>query len=112
MDLDLAIKKSPSLNASIHTKLFDLCSTGEVGKDYKGKYRSLIFNLRDEKNPDLRRRVLGGEIPPDKLVTFSANELASKVPPLHLPLLPQQRALLPLTYLQNKKAFQGTPAYH
>ena len=30
---------------------------------YKSKYRSLIFNLRDANNPDLRRRVLSREIP-------------------------------------------------
>ena len=52
---------------------------GNAGKDYKAKYRSLIFNLRDKANPDLRRRVLTGDIPADKLVTFSHNELASKV---------------------------------
>ena len=52
---------------------------GNAGKEYKAKYRSLIFNLRDDANPDLRRRVLTGDIPPDKLVTFSHNELASKV---------------------------------
>lgn len=35
---------------------------GGVNPKYKSKYRSLIFNLRDASNPDLRRRVLSGEI--------------------------------------------------
>lgn len=35
---------------------------GGVNAKYKTKYRSLIFNLRDASNPDLRRRVLSGEI--------------------------------------------------
>ena len=57
----------------------DCAPAGSADKDYKAKYRSLIFNLRDAANPDLRRRVLLGDIPPDKLVHYSANELASKV---------------------------------
>lgn len=52
---------------------------GDAGKDYKAKYRSLIFNLRDPSNPELRARVLKGEIPSDKLVQLSAEGLASKV---------------------------------
>lgn len=52
-----------------------------AGKDYKAKYRSLIFNLRDDNNPDLRRRVLLGDIPAEKLVTLTHQELASKVTP-------------------------------
>lgn len=35
---------------------------GGVNARYKAKYRSLIFNLKDANNPDLRRRVLSGEI--------------------------------------------------
>lgn len=35
---------------------------GGVNAHYKAKYRSLIFNLKDANNPDLRRRVLSGEI--------------------------------------------------
>ena len=57
----------------------DVFCAGNAGKDYKAKYRSLVFNLRDPNNPDLRARVLGGEISPDKLVQLSAAELASKV---------------------------------
>ncbi|ESQ52526.1 hypothetical protein EUTSA_v10016682mg [Eutrema salsugineum] len=43
----------------------------------KAKYRSIMFNLRDSNNPDLRRRVLTGEVPPEKLITLSAEEMAS-----------------------------------
>ncbi|KAK9919113.1 hypothetical protein WJX75_009483 [Coccomyxa subellipsoidea] len=48
-----------------------------VNQRYKAKYRSLIFNLKDANNPDLRRRVLSGEITGDVLVNLSAEELAS-----------------------------------
>lgn len=43
----------------------------------KLKYRSIMFNIRDEKNPDLRRRVLLGEVKPEKLVTMTPEEMAS-----------------------------------
>ena len=37
-------------------------ATGGVNKDYKAKSRRLSFNIKDPRNPDLRRRVLKGEI--------------------------------------------------
>lgn len=43
----------------------------------KLKYRSIMFNIRDEKNPDLRKRVLLGEVKPERLVTMSPEEMAS-----------------------------------
>jgi hypothetical protein len=32
--------------------------TGSLTKEYKTKFRSLMFNLKDANNPDLRARVL------------------------------------------------------
>ncbi|XP_020597665.1 transcription elongation factor TFIIS-like [Phalaenopsis equestris] len=43
----------------------------------KVKYRSIMFNLKDSKNTDLRRRVLLGHIPPERLITMTAEEMAS-----------------------------------
>ena len=43
------------------------------------KYRSLLFNLKDLSNPELRARVLMGDIPPAKLVRMSSEQLASRV---------------------------------
>ena len=37
-------------------------AAGGVNKDYKAKSRRLSFNIKDPRNPDLRRRVLKGEI--------------------------------------------------
>jgi transcription elongation factor S-II len=48
-----------------------------VSAGYKAKFRQLHFNLKDEKNPDLRRRVLEGIIAPDILITLTPEELAS-----------------------------------
>ena len=35
---------------------------GGVTAEYKAKFRSLSFNLKDANNPDLRRRVLSREV--------------------------------------------------
>ncbi|KAE8125553.1 hypothetical protein FH972_020344 [Carpinus fangiana] len=44
----------------------------------KAKYRSVVFNLNDQENPDLQRKVLLGQIKLEVLVTMSAVEMASQ----------------------------------
>lgn len=44
---------------------------------HKARYRSILFNMRDPKNPDLRRRVLLGEVSPAELVGMAPEEMAS-----------------------------------
>lgn len=51
-----------------------------MDKEYRQKVRSLSYNLSDASNPELRARVLQGEVTPDRLVQMTPNELASKVP--------------------------------
>ncbi|XP_031274528.1 uncharacterized protein LOC116132989 isoform X1 [Pistacia vera] len=69
--------QSPQILASkIEAELFKLF--GGVNKKYKEKGRSLLFNLKDPNNPDLREKVMSGEIPPERLCAMSAEELASK----------------------------------
>lgn len=41
--------------------------------------RSLSYNLSDASNPELRARVLQGEVTPDRLVQMTPAEMASKV---------------------------------
>lgn len=43
----------------------------------KAKYRSIMFNLKDPKNPDFRRNVLVGHIKPERLINMSTAEMAS-----------------------------------
>lgn len=50
-----------------------------MDKEYRQKVRSLSYNLSDASNPELRARVLQGEVTPDQLVQMTPNELASKV---------------------------------
>lgn len=54
-------------------------TSGNAGKDYKAKYRSLHYNLKDAANPELRARVLTGELAPAALVRLSNQDLASRV---------------------------------
>lgn len=39
---------------------------------YKNRVRSRIANLKDAKNPNLRKNVLCGNIPPDKFAKMTA----------------------------------------
>uniref|UniRef100_A0A061RWJ1 Phd finger n=1 Tax=Tetraselmis sp. GSL018 TaxID=582737 RepID=A0A061RWJ1_9CHLO len=64
------------LAVAVEKELFELY--GSVGKEYRSKYRSLHFNLKDPHNPQLRGKVFAGDIPPRELVRMSALELASK----------------------------------
>lgn len=50
---------------------------GSVTADYRNKVRSLSLNIKDKNNPDLRVRVVEGDIAADKLVTMTNEELAS-----------------------------------
>ncbi|CAL1388222.1 unnamed protein product [Linum trigynum] len=69
--------QNPEILASkIEGELFKLF--GGVNKKYKEKGRSLLFNLKDRNNPELRERVMCGEISPERLCSMTAEELASK----------------------------------
>ncbi|PNH08820.1 Transcription elongation factor A protein 1 [Tetrabaena socialis] len=71
--------QSPNLlAAAIEESLHELLGGGgQPGGEYKAKARSLCFNLKDAKNPDLRERVLSGSVPAEALVRMSAEEMAS-----------------------------------
>lgn len=60
---------------SVESVMFE--KLGRSNGAEKLKYRSIMFNIRDEKNPDLRKRVLLGEVKPERLVTMSPEEMAS-----------------------------------
>lgn len=54
-----------------------MCAGG-ITADYKTRVRNLAFNLRDPLNGELRSQVLFGGIPPSRLVTMTAADLANK----------------------------------
>ena len=55
--------------------------------------RSLSYNLRDASNPELRARVLQGEVTPDRLVQMTPAEMASKVSAHNLHQLSRKESL-------------------
>jgi transcription elongation factor S-II len=64
-----------ALAAGIETAL--LAAHAGVSAAYKAKFRQLHFNLKDAKNPDLRRRVLEGDVEPELLIALPPAALAS-----------------------------------
>ncbi|VYS69030.1 unnamed protein product [Arabidopsis thaliana] len=44
----------------------------------KAKYRSILFNMGESNNPDLRRKVLTGEISGERLVKMEKEEMGSE----------------------------------
>lgn len=51
---------------------------GGVNRNYKTKSRSLSFNIKDPKNPDLRRRVLAGDVTGEALILYSNRVVCRK----------------------------------
>lgn len=49
----------------------------ETKEQYKTKIRSLFQNLKNKSNPQLRQRVLSGDVTPDKFVKMTHDELKS-----------------------------------
>lgn len=76
VELEQTLPCPQILANKIEAELFRLF--GGVNKKYKEKGRSLLFNLKDRNNPELRERVISGEIPPERLCCMTAEELASK----------------------------------
>ncbi|KAK3243904.1 hypothetical protein CYMTET_46469 [Cymbomonas tetramitiformis] len=72
----ISASKALVLAKSIEAALFSLFK--EPGKDYRTRFRSLVFNLRDASNPELRQRVLSKELSPDHLCRMTSAELASR----------------------------------
>lgn len=64
------------VSVKVEAELFRIY--GSVNKKYKEKARSLLFNLKDRNNPELRARVVSGEITPERLCCMTAEQLASK----------------------------------
>lgn len=48
------------------------------GQKYKGKYRTIQFNLKDPKNDNLRRNLLTGHVSPARLVEMTPAEMANE----------------------------------
>lgn len=96
-ELQIGDDKLKSLVDEIESELFRFHNR-DPGPKYKNKYRSLVFNIKDEKNNGLFRKILGRkviahdfvlftqlssstifcQISPKNLVTMSPEDLANK----------------------------------
>ncbi|KAM7411184.1 hypothetical protein PAMA_021254 [Pampus argenteus] len=63
------------LAAQIEDQIFQEFKSTDM--KYKSRLRSRISNLKDQKNPDLRRNVLCGNISPQRIACMTADEMAS-----------------------------------
>ncbi|GJP29272.1 hypothetical protein CLOM_g2661 [Closterium sp. NIES-68] len=61
----------------VETELWRKYGNTKDLKDYKNKFRSISFNLKDPSNPDLRRRVLLGDVSAVDLAVMPPEEMAS-----------------------------------
>ncbi|XP_028324295.1 PHD finger protein 3 isoform X2 [Gouania willdenowi] len=75
-DLKVSVERASEVAKKTERELFHLYK--DTDNKYKNKYRSLTFNLKDNKNNVLFKRVLKGEISPSNLIRMSPEELASK----------------------------------
>eukprot|EP00064_Thunnus_orientalis_P006613 superscaffoldBa00000695_g6631 len=76
--------RAPSTSDSIRLKcremLANALQAGEfknTDMKYKNRVRSRISNLKDMKNPNLRRTVLCGSVTPERMAKMTAEEMAS-----------------------------------
>lgn len=60
---------------AVESALFN--KIGRSNGAQKVKYRSIMFNLKDPKNPDFRRKVLLGHVEPERLIDLTPEEMAS-----------------------------------
>jgi len=65
------------LALAIEKQLFSQCKN-DTNRDYKAKIRSLAFNLKNPKNPNLRNSLTQGVINVVRLCTMSVQEMADE----------------------------------
>ena len=75
-DVKIDDSKLDDLVKEIESEMYRYYSK-DVGNKYKAKYRSLVFNIKDEKNNGLFRKIISGNIAPKKLVAMSAEDMAN-----------------------------------
>ncbi len=60
------------MGAAVEEALFALYGSA-AGREYKARFRTLLFNLKDPRNPELRARVMRGSLTPAQLVRCGSN---------------------------------------
>ncbi|KAJ9545749.1 hypothetical protein OSB04_025456 [Centaurea solstitialis] len=60
---------------SIESTMFEKWGRSNGGQKFK--YRSIMFNVKDPKNPDFRRKILLGHVKPEQILELTPEEMAS-----------------------------------
>ncbi|KVI07086.1 transcription elongation factor TFIIS-like [Cynara cardunculus var. scolymus] len=60
---------------SVESAMFE--KWGRSNGAQKFKYRSIMFNIKDPKNPDFRRKILLGHVKPERILELTPEEMAS-----------------------------------
>ncbi|TGZ82008.1 transcription elongation factor S-II [Ascodesmis nigricans] len=69
---DKILKLAQGLEAQVFSN-----HKNKIDQGYKRRMQTLFLNLKDKKNPNLRARVLSGEISVERLSTMESHEMAS-----------------------------------
>ena len=77
LDSDVAPERVLALAKSLEQEVF-VNHKKKIESQYKRRIQTLFLNLKDKKNPDLRRRVIQGEITTARLATMETKEMASE----------------------------------
>ncbi|KAL8578841.1 hypothetical protein ACOMHN_022134 [Nucella lapillus] len=75
-DIVLSSNEIKRISLRIEEELFK--AFAGTGNKYRAKFRSLLFNIKDQKNKGLFRKILNRKIRASHLVKMSTEELASK----------------------------------
>ena len=71
-------RKLCMIGVSIENAVFELTHNGgKITNEYNSKVRSLVFNLTDKSNIELKKKLIKQDIKPRELAQLSAHELAS-----------------------------------
>lgn len=75
-DVDVA-KYSRSLACEIEEAFYDVHASkrGDVGQRYRDRFRSLNFNLRNDKNESLQRQILTRELSPEECANLTSEQM-------------------------------------
>ncbi|KAJ2557248.1 transcription elongation factor TFIIS [Coemansia sp. RSA 1933] len=78
MALDSDADSRDLVERAVGIELVEFNKAGSVSTAYRARIRSLCLNLKDKKNPDLRKNIVEGNISVERFCSMTSEEMASK----------------------------------
>ncbi|KAF3518400.1 hypothetical protein DY000_02063212 [Brassica cretica] len=94
-----------SVAVLVESSMFE--KLGSFEGTQKAKYRSILFNMRDSSNSDLRRKVLIGEISGERLLTMEKEEMASNKIQMQVQKIEEKARVKEENRVKSKMMFQS-----